>query len=574
MIIMKVLIKLLLLIFYSTLAWSQLVVSPNLNSNFNLECGTKLTQGQIDYMNNTRESRAGIDLEAFRSSIPVDPVIIPIAAHVIIEEKDVNGNPIIEDQDMTVAEVDQAIERLNELFESTLIQFNRCWAVNYIAEAGHPSGEDFYPDLVVDDLSDNDHEQSTEFIIARSAIINKGAINIFFAPNLTNGEAFPKEYCGFASFPYYREEFEKDWILIKNECALPSTLLSGVISEASTLAHEMGHFFNLYHTHQGKSDDLNIYEDENVARPTDGTNVCLPGEECNCGPNVGDELCDTPADPTFLCYSNCLSPFRSSQELIYRIKNCSSNIDGTPQCKLSHTVLTTCDMEDDFGNLYVPNTDNIMSYNHNGCKTRFSDGQIERMQRSLLYDRRYLSNCLCSPFFYNCSCLPDAFIENEIYIADIQFEDVEVSNSIVTNNLVKVSALANVKFDAGNFICLNPGFGAKYGSVFQGIIDGCAGEYRHASQNMTNIDLNGFNVYPNPVSSQATISYELKSDGEVSFSLFDTTGKQIATLLYNERKVSGSNQFNFDVSGLPAGIYYCTMLANEHIETQKLVITK
>jgi len=516
---MKYFIKILILILVTNVTWGQLVVSPSLTNNVSIDCDNELTESGVEYLNKTRALRNEIDLEVFRSASPTQPVVVPIFAHVLIQNAGVILGP-----DMTVNEVDQAIARMNTLYDGSLIQFQRCAPVNYIAETGHPLGLNFYPSLRRDDLVGGNHEASIEFRLARNEITDEGAINIFFVRDLESPTG--NDICGTSSFPWFRQDFNKDWILTDNDCAEPSSL-----------THEMGHYFNLFHTHEG------FLGFENA----DGS---------NCGDGVGDELCDTPADPTFRCIQNC----GFAGEVDYHIRNCNMAVD----CMLN-PVGALCAIN--FGDgIFTPATDNIMSYNHHICRTNFTDDQIERMQRSLLFDRRYLNN--------DCDCLPDQQVNNRTFTDDFILEDVEASNSISTSNQVQVTPFANVKFDAGNFVCLNPGFLAEYGSIFLGIIDGCAGEFRTAESGVIKNSMNTFDILPNPFSKQCNIVYNLNEDNLITITVSDIVGKKITTLLNNEQKHAGQHKIAFDASNLQAGIYYCTIQAGDYFVTQKMVLTK
>ena len=103
----------------------------------------------------------------------------------------------------------------------------------------------------------------------------------------------------------------------------------------STLSHEVGHYFNLLHTHTGSSD-----QDENGI--IDGVNAeYVDGTECD---SRGDNLCDTPADPDLGDLVNS-------------------------QCEY------TGDFIDGHGNTYSPDTSNLMSYSDKICRNTFSDEQ-------------------------------------------------------------------------------------------------------------------------------------------------------------------------------------------------------
>lgn len=140
-------------------------------------------------------------------------------------------------------------------------------------------------------------------------------INIYFANSVTSSNG--SSLCGYAYFPGGPEV-----ILMANQCT----------TNGSTLSHEMGHFFALSHTHGNTNGQL--------------TGELVDGSNCE---TEGDFLCDTPADPQ-LSFSNV---------------NSSCNY---------------IDIEFDAnGQLFNPNTRNIMSYSRTSCRNELSPQQYARI---------------------------------------------------------------------------------------------------------------------------------------------------------------------------------------------------
>ena len=122
--------------------------------------------------------------------------------------------------------------------------------------------------------------------------------------------------CGYANIAQ-----NANIIVVQNGCAIND----------STLSHEIGHLLSLVHTHG----------------PTDiKTTELVDGSNCDTD---GDGVCDTPADP----------------------KLDSKNTDDS--CNYIGNA------KDANGDEYEPDTSNIMSYAHKGCRTHFSKLQQARM---------------------------------------------------------------------------------------------------------------------------------------------------------------------------------------------------
>jgi hypothetical protein len=79
--------------------------------------------------------------------------------------------------------------------------------------------------------------------------------------------------------------------------------------------------------------------------------------------------------------------------------------------------------------------------------------------------------------------------------------------------------------------------------------------------------------YPNPFNPQTKISFDIVGGELVSLRIFNSAGKQIASLL-NGRLPAGSYEYNWDASGYASGIYYYTLKAGEFTETRKMLLLK
>lgn len=175
-------------------------------------------------------------------------------------------------------------------------------------------------------------------------------INIYFVND-------PDGACGWARFPW---DLPSDYIVIANGCA----------NNQSTIVHELGHYFSLYHTHE------TAFGAESVTRT--GSNSCY---DCD---TKGDKLCDTPADPT--------------------LSNGSVSISAAPGCAYSSTLTDGC------GVTYTPDPTLIMSYSLKPCRTVFSASQKSKMSLTMssasgapLYGRNYLqTSCPCERPQANC----------------------------------------------------------------------------------------------------------------------------------------------------------------------------
>ena len=145
-----------------------------------------------------------------------------------------------------------------------------------------------------------------------------------------------------------------------------------------------------------------------------------------------------------------------------------------------------------------------------------------------------------------------------------------VSNSIESTATITQSQ--RVDYDAGSYILLDKGFLADSGEgVFLlAKIEGCTqlrkGNFMEQITSIKN--------YPNPFTGETTIEFEVNEQSTVSLIVTDITGKVVATLLSESTKQNGTHQLSFDGNHLAQGVYYCTLIANNKISTQKMMLMK
>jgi hypothetical protein len=79
--------------------------------------------------------------------------------------------------------------------------------------------------------------------------------------------------------------------------------------------------------------------------------------------------------------------------------------------------------------------------------------------------------------------------------------------------------------------------------------------------------------YPNPFNPTTTIKYSLPSAGEITLTIFDLSGSEVATLV-NQSQPAGNYIIEFDASHLSSGIYYYQLNAGNFSQTKKLILLK
>jgi hypothetical protein len=260
------------------------------------ECGTLLTTEQSNYLSRTSLLRSNWTQQEAILNIPVQ--------HHVIRQSNGNGG-------MNQLHLDDIMNTVNSYYSNSDIQFFNCDSINYIDNSNFYDFHKYYEDILCETYD----------------VAN--VINIYYFNSVTSWNNVG--ICGYSRFPP-----SVDRIIMDNSCAL----------NGSTLSHELGHYFSLYHTHGSTN--------------TGTTTELVNGSNCTTN---GDELCDTPADP---------------------------NLSGVVSFNCEYTDSIT----DLNGDVYMPDTSNIMSYSLKACRNSLSSEQYNRINFSAVYDRWYL---ICAP---------------------------------------------------------------------------------------------------------------------------------------------------------------------------------
>jgi hypothetical protein len=272
-----------------------------------LPCGTRLTPEEV-------AAFQAYELQFGQPTIPLNApttYCIPIAAHIVRTSSGSGG--------LSLDRLGQGVADCNTAYINTGMHFVLL-SVDYIDD------DDYYYNI--------DTDAEIDALIQENVVAN--AVNVYFTPNLENEDG---GLCGRGSFTTSSPQ----GVAMNNDC-------TGLASNPSTFPHELGHYFDLFHTH----------ETAFGAELVDGS---------NCG-SAGDKLCDTPADPGL-------------EE--------GTNVNSFPSCSYYGSET------DGNGDSYNPDTSQLMSYAPKQCRDTFSPSSETKVVATLLVLRPNLLTLGCPP---------------------------------------------------------------------------------------------------------------------------------------------------------------------------------
>ncbi len=274
-------------------------------------CGTVVTANQV-----TAEKDRALRFPGIGDAAEDDSTLyaIPLALHIVRRTNGTGG--------LSTTELDSAMDLANDLFAQSNIYAYQYGPIDFV------DSDNLYTDC----------DESSEFDFLRAIHKVPEAINIYFLPSESG---FP--YCGLSSFTTSATQ----GILMANSCVI-------IGGASSTLVHEIGHYFDLYHTHE-----------------TAFAVECPDGSNCS---SAGDRICDTPADP-----------------------NLSGHVSDPPDCAYDDYASPPAECT---STPYAPQPDNIMSYANKPCRDLFTAGQTSKFRTILENDRTELAVAVGGVFAY------------------------------------------------------------------------------------------------------------------------------------------------------------------------------
>ena len=79
-----------------------------------------------------------------------------------------------------------------------------------------------------------------------------------------------------------------------------------------------------------------------------------------------------------------------------------------------------------------------------------------------------------------------------------------------------------------------------------------------------------FNIFPNPVGNEVSVSYAVNQDEQVTITLYNSCGSKIE-VLKNEFQQPGSYHFKHNIEQLPDGVYFITLKTGNTVSTKKVI---
>lgn len=284
--IKKILFGIVLLIFF-------------INTSNAQDCGTTITPEEVEQLENLLQQNKTLR-NGVGNSMSNVLVNIPVKFHVFRRSDGTGG--------MSQQQADDLLAQVNNYYIRSNMQFVHQGDINFVDD-----------DDVFDFNADNEGDATVGNTVS-------GVVNIYFFNSI---RLSGRPLCGYTRFPPSADRV--------------FNVYSCVLNGNTTLEHELGHYFTLYHTHgttnTGTTDEL--------------------VNQSNCT-SAGDRLCDTPADP---------------------------NLSGVVNNNCAY-IGTAKDANGDF---YQPDPSNIMSYAPEQCAEGLTADQYKRIREGFENGRGYLN---------------------------------------------------------------------------------------------------------------------------------------------------------------------------------------
>jgi hypothetical protein len=80
-------------------------------------------------------------------------------------------------------------------------------------------------------------------------------------------------------------------------------------------------------------------------------------------------------------------------------------------------------------------------------------------------------------------------------------------------------------------------------------------------------------AYPNPFNPVTTLNYQLPMDSQVSIQVYNVQGRLVKTLA-DQYMQAGYHSITWSADGHSSGVYFVTMMSDDYVSTQKLLLVK
>ena len=87
------------------------------------------------------------------------------------------------------------------------------------------------------------------------------------------------------------------------------------------------------------------------------------------------------------------------------------------------------------------------------------------------------------------------------------------------------------------------------------------------------LETGAINIYPNPVSNLASISYTLKEESQVSINVYNLTGSLVIDFPTHKQN-TGDQMVQLNTSDLEEGLYFVKLQINNQVITKKITVLK
>jgi hypothetical protein len=83
-----------------------------------------------------------------------------------------------------------------------------------------------------------------------------------------------------------------------------------------------------------------------------------------------------------------------------------------------------------------------------------------------------------------------------------------------------------------------------------------------------------YNNYPNPFNPSTIIKYDLPKELNVTLKVYDVLGREVVTLVNNQKQSTGTYSISFDASKYASGVYIYKITAGSYVKSFKMMLLK